>query len=99
DGLTAVDNVPIKVGNRAPVITIQTPGNGKVASFTDTVPYSISVTDPEDGTTGAGISCDDVHLTIALGHDEHSHTLSSQTGCPGKFKTGLTSRQWREGTT
>ncbi len=99
DGLSAVGNVPIVVGNRAPVITIQTPGNGKVAAFTDTVPYSITVTDPEDGTTGAGISCDDVHVNIALGHDEHSHTLSSQTGCEGTFKTGLTSGHGAEANT
>src|SRR4051794_8581820 len=90
DNNTGVANVPIKVGNRAPVITIQTPAQGQVAAFTDTVPYSITVSDPEDGTTGAGISCDDVHVTISLGHDEHSHGLSQQTGCTGTFKTGLT---------
>ena len=55
-GLTAVANVPITVGNRAPVVTIEFPKDGQVASFTDKVNYKISVTDPEDGTTGAGIS-------------------------------------------
>ncbi|WP_081686370.1 ThuA domain-containing protein [Candidatus Solirubrobacter pratensis] len=99
DGMTAVANVPITVGNRGPVVTIQTPADGEFASFTDTVPYSITVTDPEDGTTGAGISCDDVHVTIALGHDEHAHDLSQQTGCTGTFKTGLTSGHGPEANT
>jgi cytochrome c len=99
DGNTAVANVPITVGNRTPVITIQTPSQGQVAAFTDTVPYTISVTDPEDGTTGAGISCDDVHVTVSLGHDQHSHGLLQQTGCTGSFKTGLTSGHGPEANT
>ena len=78
-------------GRMSSASTIQTPTQGQVAAFTDTVPYTISVTDPEDGTTGAGISCNDVHVTVSLGHDQHSHGLSQQTGCTGTFKTGLTS--------
>ena len=74
-GLTGVENIPITVGNRAPVITFETPIDGQAASFTDTVPYKVSVTDPEDGTTGNGISCDDVKVTVSLGHDEHAHDL------------------------
>ena len=90
-------NVPITVGNRPPVITIEFPKDGQVASFTDKVNYKISVTDPEDGTTGSGISCNDVRVDVALGHDEHSHTLSSTTGCTGTFNTGLTSGPRRRG--
>ncbi len=82
-GLTGVENILITVGNRAPVVTIDTPLNGKLASFTDKIPYKISVTDPEDGTTGAGISCNDIAVKISLGHDEHAHDLSSATGCEG----------------
>ena len=48
-GLTAVANVPITVGNRAPTVTIDTPLDGKLASFTDKIPYKVTVTDPEDG--------------------------------------------------
>ncbi|HET8786833.1 MAG TPA: ThuA domain-containing protein, partial [Candidatus Limnocylindrales bacterium] len=98
-GLTGVDNVQITVGNRPPQVTIEFPGDGQLASFTDTVPYRISVTDPEDGSTGAGISCDDVNVTIALGHDEHSHGLSQKTGCEGSFETGLTSGHGAEANT
>ena len=69
--------MPITVGNRAPVVTIEIPQDGQVASFTDKVAYKISVTDPEDGTTGAGINCADVQVTVSLGHDEHAPRLSS----------------------
>ncbi len=41
-GLTAVANVQISVGNRAPTVTIETPLDGQVASFTDKIPYKIS---------------------------------------------------------
>ncbi len=98
-GLTGVENIPITVGNRAPVITFQTPIDGQAASFTDTVPYKLSVTDPEDGTTGNGISCDDVKVTVSLGHDEHAHDLSSTTGCEGTLHTGLTSGHGPEANT
>ena len=82
-GLTGVENILITVGNRAPTVTIETPLNGKLASFTDKIPYKVSVTDPEDGTTGSGIDCDDLTVKISLGHDEHAHDLSSATGCEG----------------
>ena len=83
-GLTAVANVQISVGNRAPTVTIEIPTDGQVASFTDKIPYKVSITDPEDGSTGAGINCADVQVKISLGHDEHAHDLSSATGCTGR---------------
>src|SRR3954451_19819597 len=98
-GLTGVENIPITVGNRAPVITFQTPLDGQVASFTDTVPYKVTVTDPEDGTTGSGISCADVKVTVSLGHDQHAHDLASTTGCEGTLHTGLTSGHGPEANT
>ncbi|WP_053226959.1 ThuA domain-containing protein [Solirubrobacter soli] len=99
NGLTGVENIPITVGNRAPVITFQTPIDGQAASFTDTVPYKVSVSDPEDGTTGNGISCDDVKVTVSLGHDQHAHDLASTTGCEGTLHTGLTSGHGPEANT
>src|SRR3954470_8396660 len=98
-GLTGVENIPITVGNRSPVITFQTPLDGQVASFTDSVPYKVSVSDPEDGTTGNGISCSDVKVTISLGHDQHAHDLASTTGCEGTLHTGLTSGHGPEANT
>ncbi|HWK28422.1 MAG TPA: ThuA domain-containing protein [Solirubrobacter sp.] len=99
NGLTGVENIPITVGNRMPVITFQEPIDGQVASFTDTVPFKLSVTDPEDGSTPSGISCDDVRVTVSLGHDEHAHDLSSTTGCEGQVHTGLTSGHGPEANT
>ena len=98
-GLTGVENIPITVGNRMPVVTFQSPIDGQLASFTDTVPYSVSVSDPEDGTTGNGINCSDVKVTISLGHDQHAHDLSSTTGCTGTLHTGLTSGHGPEANT
>ena len=88
-GLTAVSNVQISVGNRAPTVKIDIPLDGQVASFTDKIPYKVSITDPEDGSTGAGINCADVTVKISLGHDEHAHDLSSATGCEGVLSSGL----------
>ena len=48
-GLTGVSNTVVTVGNRTPTVTIEFPENGQIASFTDKIPYRISVTDPEDG--------------------------------------------------
>jgi PKD repeat protein/glucose/arabinose dehydrogenase len=84
-GLTGVENILISVGNRAPTVTIDTPLNGKLASFTDKIPYKVTVTDPEDGT----VACDRIEVKISLGHDEHAHDLSSATGCEGTLQSGL----------
>ena len=87
-GATGVDNVPITVGNSRPEVTIVIPENGQVAAFGDTIPYEITVTDAEDGSTTDGtIDCADVTLNISLGHDEHAHELDEQMGCEGTFET------------
>ena len=87
-GATGVDNVPITVGNSRPVVTIVIPENGQVADFGDVIPYEVTVTDAEDGSTTDGtIDCEDVTLNISLGHDEHAHELDEQTGCEGTFET------------
>ena len=46
-GDTAVDTLTVVVGNQRPVITIEIPENGKVADFGDTIPYRLTVVDPE----------------------------------------------------
>ena len=87
-GATGVDNVSITAGNSRPVVTIEIPEDGQVASFGDIIPYRITVTDAEDGSTAAGtIDCQDVTLNISLGHDEHAHELAEKTGCEGTFET------------
>ena len=59
------------------------PVQGGVFDWGDEIPYTITVTDPEDGT----IDCDRVTLNPGVFHDEggnaHVHPGVSQTGCSG----------------
>jgi glucose/arabinose dehydrogenase len=80
-GLTGTAGVRITVGNTAPVVTITTPHDGQPFSFGDTIPYTVTVSDPEDGT----INCARVTMTYVLGHDQHGHQITSKTGCSGSI--------------
>jgi glucose/arabinose dehydrogenase len=80
-GRTGNASLTITVGNTAPTVRITTPTNGAPFAFGDTVPYTITVTDPEDGT----INCARVTLTYVLGHDSHGHPITSRTGCSGSL--------------
>jgi glucose/arabinose dehydrogenase/PKD repeat protein len=80
-GRTGTSSVVITVGNTAPTVTISTPVNGTTFNFGDTVPYTITVSDPEDGT----IDCTRVRLTYVLGHDSHGHPITSRQGCSGSL--------------
>ncbi|MDP9861488.1 MULTISPECIES: carbohydrate-binding protein [Streptosporangium] len=82
-GATGTASVIITVGNTAPVLTITSPKNGQPFTFGDTVPYSVTVTDPEDGP----IDCSKVTMTYLLGHDSHGHAITSKTGCTGSIAT------------
>jgi glucose/arabinose dehydrogenase len=81
-GLTGSTNVVVTVGNSAPVVTLNTPANGSLFSYGDTVPYTITVTDAEDGT----IDCTKVKISYILGHDSHGHPITSQNGCTGSLQ-------------
>jgi glucose/arabinose dehydrogenase/PKD repeat protein len=81
-GLTGSTNVTITVGNNAPVVTLNTPLNGSLFSFGDTVPYTITASDTEDGT----IDCAKVKLSYLLGHDSHAHLITSRNGCSGSIQ-------------
>jgi cytochrome c len=86
-GDEGVDNVTIVAGNTRPEVTLELPENGRVADLGDVVAYKVSVTDAEDGSTAAGtIDCDAITVNISLGHDQHAHELSDQTGCEGTFQ-------------
>jgi PKD repeat protein/type 1 glutamine amidotransferase len=86
-GRSAVANVPITVGNTAPVVTLTLPPNGGFFDWGAQVNYTVTVTDPEDGT----IDCSRVVLQYMLGHDEHAHPLQQKTGCSGSIQTSLDS--------
>jgi hypothetical protein len=60
---------------------MQTPTDGQLFSFGDTVPFQVNVTDPEDGT----IDCSRVKVTYFLGHDVHQHQITSKNGCSGSI--------------
>ncbi|MDY7087361.1 MAG: PQQ-dependent sugar dehydrogenase [Actinomycetota bacterium] len=78
-GATGTSSVSISVGNTAPAVTIGSPAAGQLASFGDSIPWSVTVTDPEDG----AIDCTKVTMAYVLGHDQHAHQITSQTGCSG----------------
>jgi hypothetical protein len=60
-------------------VTINAPTNGQLVSFGDQVPWSVTVTDPEDTT----IDCSKVTMAYVIGHDQHAHQITSQQGCSG----------------
>ncbi len=86
-GRTGIANVPITVGNTAPTVTITFPPDGGFFNWGDQVAYTVTVTDPEDGT----IDCNRVQLQTYLGHDSHAHPLQAYTGCSGVVQTSLSS--------
>jgi glucose/arabinose dehydrogenase/PKD repeat protein len=82
-GLTGTASLVVSVGNTAPTVNLNTPTNGALFAFGDTVSYSVTVSDPEDGT----IDCSKVTVTYFLGHDNHRHQITSKTGCSGTLTT------------
>ncbi|MFI5889656.1 PQQ-dependent sugar dehydrogenase [Actinoplanes sp. NPDC051513] len=78
-GLSGTASIPITVGNTAPTVTLNTPADGTLFSFGDTVPFTVTVSDPEDGT----IDCTKVTVAYFLGHHSHQHQITSKTGCSG----------------
>ncbi|MDH6181902.1 sugar phosphate isomerase/epimerase/putative cell wall-binding protein/glucose/arabinose dehydrogenase [Microbacteriaceae bacterium SG_E_30_P1] len=74
----------ISVGNQAPTVIADYPGNGGFFDWGQAIPFSISTEDAEDG---AETVCSRVAWTYGLGHDEHAHPEVSGTGCTGSFRT------------
>jgi PKD repeat protein/type 1 glutamine amidotransferase len=73
----------ITVGNTAPTVTINTPADGDFFTFGQTIPYTVTVTDPEDG----AIDCSQVEVTFVLVHDTHGHAEENQNACSGVLHT------------
>ncbi|MFD0820918.1 PQQ-dependent sugar dehydrogenase, partial [Micromonospora zhanjiangensis] len=80
-GATGTATVQIGVGNTAPTVTINKPASGQLFNYGDTVDFDITVTDPEDGT----VDCGKVTMAYLLGHDQHSHQITSKNGCTGSI--------------
>jgi glucose/arabinose dehydrogenase/PKD repeat protein len=85
NGNTAVANVPVSVGNTAPVVTLTAPADGGFFDWGDRVNFTVTVTDPEDGS----INCSRVLLQYSLGHDEHAHPVQQYSGCSGTVQTSM----------
>ncbi|HEX6021251.1 MAG TPA: PQQ-dependent sugar dehydrogenase, partial [Solirubrobacter sp.] len=73
----------ITVGNTSPTVTVNTPLDGGTFAFGDGIPFTVTVSDPEDGP----IDCDEVQVTFVLGHDTHGHAEASTAGCSGLLPT------------
>jgi PKD repeat protein len=82
-GKSSVATTIITAGNTSPTVTIDTPVAGGTFDFGDDIPFSVTVTDPEDGP----IACSEVQVTFVLGHDTHGHAEASTTGCSGVLPT------------
>ncbi|WP_034592529.1 carbohydrate-binding protein [Hamadaea tsunoensis] len=80
-GLSGTASLVVTVGNTAPTVTLQTPADGQLFSFGDTIPFTVTASDPEDGT----VDCSRVTVTYSLGHDSHAHQITSKTGCSGSI--------------
>ncbi len=82
-GRTGTATRQITVGNTEPTVVVTAPIAGGFFNWGDRIPWSVTVTDPED----AAIDCNLVEVTFVLGHDTHGHAGETQTGCSGTFQT------------
>jgi cytochrome c len=88
DGSTASRIVQITAGNTEPEVTLGQPVDGGFLDFGDQIPYSIDVTDAEDGSTADGtIACESLSLQVSLGHAGHAHPIEVLQGCDGVVQT------------
>ncbi|MET8912033.1 ThuA domain-containing protein [Micromonospora sp. NPDC004551] len=78
NGQTAVAVQEITAGNTRPTVTLSVP-DGAFFDFGDRIPYTVTVTDPEE----SSIDCTKVVVQTQLGHDSHAHPLDNYVGCTG----------------
>ncbi|GHH85224.1 glycosyl hydrolase [Streptomyces sulfonofaciens] len=81
EGLTGTASLVVTAGNTAPTVNLANPVDGQLFGFGDTVSFSVQASDPEDGS----VDCGRVKVTYLLGHDDHSHQITSRTGCTGSI--------------
>ena len=65
-GKSGTSTVVINVGNTRPVVELTVPIQGGIFDWGDEIPYTVQVTDPEDGT----IDCNRVTVNVGVFHDE-----------------------------
>ncbi|MFI6030392.1 ThuA domain-containing protein [Amycolatopsis magusensis] len=81
--LTGVAVAEITPGNTRPEVKVSTPVHGGMFDFGDRIPFTVEVTDREDGR----IDCSKVVVQSQLGHDTHLHPMDNVTGCTGTVQT------------
>ena len=67
----------ITVGNTAPTLTINTPLDGDFFTFGQTIPFTVTGSDAEDGPIDSPAECARVEVTFVLVHDTHGHAEDS----------------------
>ncbi|MET8358812.1 ThuA domain-containing protein [Micromonospora sp. NPDC005171] len=82
NGQTGVAVQEITAGNTRPTVILSVP-DGAFFDFGDHIPYTVTVTDPEEST----IDCAKVVVQTQLGHDSHAHPLDNYVGCTGVAMT------------
>ncbi|MFL1429572.1 MULTISPECIES: ThuA domain-containing protein [unclassified Nocardiopsis] len=87
EGRTGTATVAVTAGNSAPEVVFETPPDGSFFTWGESVPFTVDVTDAEDGTIGDGIDCEDVTVTASLGHDVHAHPWTTYETCDGASAT------------
>ncbi|MBC9820630.1 PQQ-dependent sugar dehydrogenase [Terrabacter sp. MAHUQ-38] len=93
EGRRGLTSTSISVGNVAPTVTIANPPSGAFFDWGQAVPFSVTTSDPEDGTATV---CPRVSWTFGLGHDAHAHPLSQGTGCQFAIPTPADATQHGE---
>jgi cytochrome c len=83
NGKSDVKTTTITAGNTSPTVTVNIPVDGDFFDWGESIPYTITVTDLEDG----AIDCSRVTATFVLVHDEHGHAGESKTGYSGVMAT------------
>ncbi|WP_240662466.1 ThuA domain-containing protein [Streptomyces sp. WAC 06738] len=80
-GKTGTASVTVTSGNTEPTVKLSIPDGG-MYEWGDSIPYTVEVTDPEDGE----VDCSKVKTVPSLGHDGHAHDTDAITGCSGTLK-------------
>ncbi|HVK24026.1 MAG TPA: ThuA domain-containing protein [Actinokineospora sp.] len=81
---TGTAQVTIVAGNTAPTVAITAPVNGGFFGWGDSLPWQVTATDPD-----GPVSCADVVVQAALGHDDHAHPTDPVRACSGVAPTFL----------
>ncbi|MEZ4688232.1 MAG: ThuA domain-containing protein [Bacteroidia bacterium] len=78
--------ITITAGNNRPEVEIEFPVHGGLFGWGETIDFSYSISDDQDGNTGEGsINCSDAEARVLVGHDAHAHPSVPFTTCKGSF--------------